>query len=432
MTVKFHEKNVAVLGKVQTVEGTAVNPAATDILPIITNDSEIVRETEQFQFLGDSLDREENTTVKDTYSNVKIQTLMPVLGVVNGARTEAEGPLRQWFGAVKAKAFAAGDSDGTFDNSGSPLTLTDGEVVVVTNDGSICYTNSVANNELLTIDYIKSSDEATAGKQKRYRYYDARGSVDFSFTASEKVKLDFNYMCNFSTPTMETAVTFDYGNQRTYIAANVRKDNMIKSIIQAYPTAALTELTIIAIDDSAGTITVQTSAAHSLTTGDYVNIYGTTSFNEADKQITVTAADTFTYTSSLTGAAETSGTVTVTDTDSSTNGLCINNLNVPNLFGFEYSRFLLTCQEGFDVGAIPTDVTCTILEDEVGGTDFDPEANLENFFKLKFHYGTGAGKNVKLILDRLQLANVKDTKISKYWGKEISFRNVGKAFLIFE
>ncbi len=56
-------------------------------------------------------------------------------------------------------------------------------------------------------------------------------------------------------------------------------------------------------------VTVVTAANHGLSTDDYVNISGTTNFNEVNKKITVSNATTFTYTSTLQAATETAGTV---------------------------------------------------------------------------------------------------------------------------
>ena len=70
--------------------------------------------------------------------------------------------------------------------------------------------------------------------------------------------------------------------------------------------------TISAIDDTTpgSVVTVDTVSAHGLVTDDYVNITGTTNFNEFNVKITVTDTDTFTYTSAKGGAAESAGVVT--------------------------------------------------------------------------------------------------------------------------
>lgn len=56
------------------------------------------------------------------------------------------------------------------------------------------------------------------------------------------------------------------------------------------------------------TVTVVTSATHNLTTGNKVDISGTTNFNIQNATITVTGGTTFTYSATGSGTAETSGT----------------------------------------------------------------------------------------------------------------------------
>jgi hypothetical protein len=73
-----------------------------------------------------------------------------------------------------------------------------------------------------------------------------------------------------------------------------------------------------------------------------------------------------------------------------------------------------------------------MLEDKAGTTNFDPEANIENFFGVKIKFGTGAGKYISYMWDRLELTNVKDSKIGAYYAKDVSMRNTGKSYTIFE
>jgi hypothetical protein len=73
-----------------------------------------------------------------------------------------------------------------------------------------------------------------------------------------------------------------------------------------------------------------------------------------------------------------------------------------------------------------------MLEDKAGTTNFDPEANIEQFFGVKIKFGTAAGKYISYVWDRLELTNTKDTKIGTYFGKDVSMRNTGKSYIIFE
>ena len=426
MTVKFNKKAVTLLGKVQVSEGTAVDPVAANAIPIISNDSTTNRETDQFQYLGDALSRDEVTTVKDTSGEITFESFMPVLGALNAGLTTAEAPFSQWFSACGGKIIVA--ASGSFDNGGSPVALQDGEELAAS-DGAVLVTNSIASNDLLTIDYLKDSPEATSGKQKRYRFIDCRGSFDLSFKAGERIKLAFKFMGNNSEPTMETAIVPDFGSQKLNIGSLVRLQNMQGSTVQEIlGTVVGTAITNITGD---GTTVTVTSANHGLAVGEYVTVTGTTNYNVVDALVaTVPDANTITYASTVNDAAEITGTAT--KSGNRIWNMCVDGINAANFFGFEYNRYLLTCQEGYDKGAVPTDVTVTTLEDEVGGTDFNPEANLEKYFKLKFKYGTEAGKYVRIIMDKVQLSNVKDGTVANFFGKEITFRNTGNSYLIFE
>ena len=404
MTIKFSEKNVSVYGKLQTVEGTPVNPAATDALAATTLEGTVNRETEAFEYLGDDLSRDEVTTLKDTSGEITIESFMPHLGALDTGLAVADAPYSQWFQACG------------------------GEVTVDGGTGVVTVTNANTSNGLLTIDYHKASPEATDDKDKRWRFLDCRGMVDVTFEAGSRIKLTFKYFGNDSAPTMETGVTPDFGSQKFNLASVVRLANMQNSTISEL-LGTEPAFTISNIADAAGTVTVDTSAVHGYVTGEKVTISGTTNFNETDVTITVVDTDTFTYESASTGTAETAGSVT--RTVGAPKNMCVNGINAANFFGFNYDRYLLTCQEGFTKTATPTDVSVTMLEDEVGGTDFDPDANIEKFYEINFKYGTEAGKYITLAWTKVQLADVKDSRVASYFGKDLTLRNIGKSSIIF-
>lgn len=403
MTAKFHETDVAIYGKAQITEGTPIQPANTDALAATVLEGTVQRETEAFEYLGDSLSRDELTTLKDTFGEITIESFLPHLGALNPALTVAESPYSQFF-------------------------LSCGGNVTIDGAGIVTVANNVAVNSLLTLDYHKASPEATGGKDKRWRFSDCRGMFDLAFEVGSRIKLNFKYMGNDSDPSMETAVSPDFLNQKFNIASVVRLQNMqgstIREILGTEPS-----FTIGNIAESGGTITVDTSSPHGYINEEKVTISGTTNFNETNVTITVVDVDTFTYTSTNSGLAETSGTVI--RTVGVPVNMCVNGISAPNFFGFKYDRYLLSCQEGFTKSATPTDVTVTMLEDEVGGTDFDPDANIEKFYEVEFKYGTGDGKYITLFWNKLQLANVKDSKVATYFGKELTLRNIGNSSIIF-
>lgn len=403
MTVKFDQKNVAILGKLQAVEGTPVNPVASDGLAVIELSAEVTRETESYEYKGDSLSRDEFTTLKDTFADIPAQTLMPTLGTLDAGLAAVDAPLYQWFTACNANATV----DGT---------------------GAVTFANDVEVNKLLTIDYFKSSPEVSVpGEAKRQRFSDCRGLVDITFEAGSRAVLDFKFLGNDSVPTMETNLVPDLGTQIEDVASVVRLVNMQNSsLTEILGTQPI--LTISNITGSGTEVTVDFAASHNILAGQALTISGTTNYNFDFVVTSVTDADTLVLTSTISAGAETVGTGTAIK--GVPQQMCTNNGNFTNFFGFDYERYLMTCQEGFSKKAVPSDVSITVLEDEVGGTDFDPEANIEKFFEINIKWGTGAGAYVALFFEKVQLTDSKDTAIGSFFGKELSMRNTGKTKLI--
>lgn len=405
MTVKFHEKNVSIFGDLQVSEGVPVLPSATDVMAVTELTADVTRETEAFEYLGDSLSRDEITTLKDTFADIQASTLMPMLGILDTGLAVDDAPFSKWFQACG------------------------GFVTVNGGTGEVQVSNGADSDDQLTIQYRKSSSEVSqANTQKVYEFFDCRGSVDIDFEAGSRATLGFKFLGNDSVPTMETEIVPDFGQQTTNVASVVRLQNMQTATIQEIlGTEGIRALSNIVGDGT--TVTVDFGTSHGLINGDEIKVENTTAYDTTLKIVTVVDDDTVTYLDTVSAAAETSGDVTLTA--HSIQIMCVNSVSLPNFFGFDYSRFLLTCQEGFTKAGVPTDVTITVLEDEAGGTDFDPEANIEKKFQVILKYGTGVGKFVTIQMDTIQLATVKDAKVAQYQGKEISFRNIGKSKLIF-
>ena len=428
MTVKFDVKNVAILGKLQVAEGTPASPVATDALAVTNLTSDITRETTAYEYKGDSLSREEFTTLKDTFADVKAETLMPTVGTLNPALLAVDAPLYQWFTACNVNT--------TVDAA-----------------GAVTYSNNVEVNKLLTIDYFKSSPEVSVpGTAKRYRFTDCRGKVDVAFEAGGRATLAFNFMGNDSNPTMETNIAPDLGTQVEDTAAVVRLKNMQYSTIKEI-LGTQEILTVSNIVGADGGVTITTTTVHNSVVGETLQVSGTTNFNANYVVASVTNSTTIVCIAEVspliesflvssdgqnltssngqvivsTGnpviAAETSGSAT--KVKGVPKNMCVNNGNFTNIFGFDYQRYLMTCQEGFSKKAVPTDISVTMLEDEVGGTDFDPEANIEKFFQLDIKWGEGTGKYITISIVKAQLVNSKDTTIASFFGKDVSFRNTG-------
>lgn len=117
-------------------------------------------------------------------------------------------------------------------------------------------------------------------------------------------------------------------------------------------------------------------------------------------------------------------------TGGTTKNFCFQKLSAPNLFGFEYGRFLTACEEGFDKGAVTTDVTITVLMDRADAT-FVPEKMLEQEYHLTFSWGSTVGQRAKITFDSLKVSNIANSTIGNYVARDITFRNGGNVSIEF-
>jgi len=112
-----------------------------------------------------------------------------------------------------------------------------------------------------------------------------------------------------------------------------------------------------------------------------------------------------------------------------TSNACFDKLQAPNLTGFEYSRYLTGCIDGWSKGATPTDVTITILEDSADAI-YNPDNHLEKNHGLNLKVGSVTGKKAEINFTKLQLAKVTNSKVATYTGQDLAFRNVGYVDII--
>lgn len=140
--------------------------------------------------------------------------------------------------------------------------------------------------------------------------------------------------------------------------------------------------------------------------------------------------------SSITIAELTGTNVTHVGTAGTNKTICFSKVDAPNFFGFALERFQTSCQDGFNKSAGASDVTITILEEEahlVAGesvTSYDPYNHLGDAHKFTLRYGSVQGQVVTIYFDQLQLVDIVDTSVSGFAGKDLKFRNVGKAQIV--
>lgn len=404
---KFHERNVALFGKIETVVGTYVAPAAGDALAATTLTGSVTYETGSYTYTGDDLSRDEFTYQKDSYADVSVETPQQVLGALNGALTVADAPLSEWLQACGANITVLS-------------AITDSRPI-----GTVIYDNATANDSSLSIDYRKTSAQ-DAVNQKLIKFNACRGMVDVTASVGDVPKLKFSLKGNAAVPEAAAKLVPNFGSQTSLVAAPVRMATIVTAkIAPAFSISSITSVT---------TTATVIATAHGLTTGNSVTISGATGVNGAiyniTANVTVTDVNTFTYTISTLTATATG--VIMGCSNTAEKSFTFSTLQANNFFGFDYQRYITGAEEGFSKGAVATDVSMTILEDQAGTASFQPDANVSNFFAVKLKFGTAAGRYVTYRWNRLQLANVKEGKVASYFGRDISFRNTGRAYIILE
>ncbi len=114
---------------------------------------------------------------------------------------------------------------------------------------------------------------------------------------------------------------------------------------------------------------------------------------------------------------------------SGSSNVCFEKLSAPNVSGWEYNRYLMSCLNGWSKGATPTDLTLTVLEDSALAT-YDPYSEIENDHRLTLEYSDSAasptaGKRIQIIAHKIKLTKVTQSKVANFAGLDLGFRNVG-------
>ena len=359
--ITFHEKNRYVGGVIQDTSGTHKTPSISQYLQCSEATVEPNRETTEIAFLGDALSRESYTFQKDGTADLKLVTIPIVLGALSSTNTIDNAPRSQFF-----------------QTCGANIT-----VLAAAKYGYVQYgvimDNITASEDKLSLDYRMASSKDTVN-DKLFEYTDCQGTVDFEIKTGEAPKLTFNFKGNMETDSPKTSpkVEVNFGAQSLLMLQSLREATLV--------TATATPITPIQSITKVATAATVTAYGHGLTTADSVYISGITGADGAlyNGQFTVTVVDvnTFTYTMAGTPTADATGRGIVENTPDATT-VCFDSLTATNFFGFDYQRILTSCEAGWSKGPIPSDVTMTILEEQVGGTSFNPDANLEQYFAVK-------------------------------------------------
>jgi hypothetical protein len=383
--------------------------------------SDPTRDTGSFTYLGDSLSRDEYTYTKDVYIDLGATTYQQ--NIVSGTTAKDVNTDSIW------KAFQ----------------LCGGNVIVNATTKEIFVDNATDSPDYGTADVrFSSPDDPT--NDKVYKFWDLRGTVDISGTVGDIPSLKFSLKGNVDDPIAYAKQSASVTTQVTNVAPAILPSTVVQarlldiSTADAYATALSTPTA-----SAVGTQVTLTVGAHSLTIGDIVRlrVAGITTqptiYNGDFVGYVLTATTIMYYAKGGTTSGALSGTITVNRPSALPSvAFCFSTLTAANFFGFDLQRYLTGCDQGFAKGAAPTDVAVTMLEDQVGGTSFNPDANISKFYAAVLRFGNLSGgapvqyKTIAYAWDKLQLANVKEGKVGSYMGRDVTFRNTGSSYIYYQ
>jgi len=103
---------------------------------------------------------------------------------------------------------------------------------------------------------------------------------------------------------------------------------------------------------------------------------------------------------------------------------CFSTLSHPNMFGYELTRLLNSCESGTINRNVPSDITVTIFEDQAGvSTIFDALPQLGTFKAVRLSWsptGNAApGRNVVINYSKVEVASVSNTPIGNFKGQTV-------------
>jgi len=494
--IKFHQKNKVLFGKKETTSGTYAAPAGADCLPVLTVDGSVTTETGSYEYLGDSLSRDEYSYIQDQYAEFTAETPQQILGTLNGSLTVANVPLSIWYQVCGGFVTVFGTAQGSFAA------------------GTVFIDNSRVSNETMSVDYRLSTPQDTVNHKLR-KFTKCQGTVDVGASLGDVPKLNFQFNGNSEDPIQATILNPVYNQQLVNVSASVQLPTIVRAEIaerDGIYTAFVPAITSITAVENIATLTSGT--VHNLGPNGSIRFVRISGANQAAYNdtfmVTITSATTLMFHLSSSPGASATGTLVMTVGPAS-KGFCFSTLTASNFFGFEFSRYKTGCELGFAKTAVPTDISVSLLEGQAPATTitgitssgttatvtanlhgltvgnkitisevtgagatyyngdfvvattppggntftitiasytgsfsglarvvnndfatFDPDSKLSNFFGAQVKFGTGVGKYVTYRWDKLQIRDTSEGTVDSYLGRECAFRNTGRSFIILE
>lgn len=348
---KFHEKDIVCFGLLESTPGTYQSSiAATNAIALTDASGKPTYETGELVFKGAKNDRSISVYQKDSYGEVTIDTPLQVVGTKTFPLTEATFPLITYL--VACGGYMLQDTSNKWISFDSSL-LTD--------------------NYSASVIFQKSTSGANKGISKDTFFYGLVGTVDFNLSvAAEPPTFKFNMKGNTSYDFRKARLQPDTSLQQSLLAPTVRFANIITSQAAQLDGAFKSFATAPTLSYVANT-NIVTATATGLGTalgsvGDIRAINLTLGSTTAESQYysgtflaTVTGANTCEF------RIKAIPTIAVPTVSAITYGpqaqtFCLTSLAASNMFGLEVKRVINSCEEGFEVAAMGTDVTIGMLE----------------------------------------------------------------------
>jgi hypothetical protein len=112
--------------------------------------------------------------------------------------------------------------------------------------------------------------------------------------------------------------------------------------------------------------------------------------------------------------------------------ICIDKLNASNMFGWDYQRFMLSCDNGWSRGVVASDVNTTILEDKAD-VDYNPYEYIGYDHYAYITWGDASrNREITLYWNKLTLNKPSFGSIANYTGQDLAFRNTGNLTVTFK
>lgn len=205
----------------------ATGLGAKNALAVLNLNYSTELDTEAFIYVGDELNRDEDTVIKDKFAQFDFETFLPKLGTIAGSDpVESEVPMVDWMGGC-----------------GMATLLSTGSA------GFATFTNSLVANDYLTIEIRRSTPDLVTDKV--YTLEGCRGLVDLDMQIGTRAKLKFNFNGNLIDVVQKDPLVADFAQQKFNIAPSAKSTTITRSELVVYVDAnepALTEVTNFCFD----------------------------------------------------------------------------------------------------------------------------------------------------------------------------------------